>query len=121
MQPIGAALGQYLLLLPLVIIWIVGIVIAITSWRKHPQISLYAVIGLGLLLLRGLFVTGANVWLPISMYERGMAVGRIGVITTMVGVLSALVASVGWVLILLAIFRYRTDRPVRGVTDEEVV
>ncbi|MFP4345427.1 MAG: hypothetical protein ACLFU8_12100 [Anaerolineales bacterium] len=119
LQPIGAALGQYLLLLPLIIVWIVGIVIALTSWQKHPQISLYAVIGLGLLLLRGLVVTGVNVWLPISMYRRGMDVTRIGVISTVVGVVSALVASVGWVLILLAIFRYRNGH--REVATEEVV
>jgi hypothetical protein len=73
MSRVGSTLANLLTQLPLYLIWIVGIILAITSWQKHRRASLFTLIGLGILLLQAL--TGA---LLTPAFVRFLHVGGMG-------------------------------------------
>jgi hypothetical protein len=95
--------------MPLYIVWTIGIVLSLTSWRKHPQVSMLALAGL----IIQLFQAGAGVlfsfWVTTQMagaswssrpFDVGMALN----ISTFV---QMCLSSIAWAFILVAIFLWR--------------
>src|SRR2546428_6432712 len=95
---------------PLFIVWIIGIILALTTWRKHPQVSLLALVGFAL----QLFQSGAGIvfyyWIsspqalaPSWSSEEWMRVLQFFPFC------QTCLSAVGWSLILFAIFRWRSQ------------
>ncbi|MBN1249442.1 MAG: hypothetical protein JXC32_17405 [Anaerolineae bacterium] len=107
MVSILPGLSNLLVQLPIIVLWIVGVVVALLRWSRHPRVSLLTLIGLLILLLQSL-VTGLLVpWLQITLLGRGMHGSRMGMLMGVVGVVASLIKTGAWGLILVAIFSGR--------------
>ena len=99
-----SSLTSLLTNLPLLIIWIVGIVIAIVRWKKSPRRSLLALIAF--VIMMGIHIVsvifGNSFYLLASV--NGMNYRMVSTISVIVNVFFSLVNTAGWVLVLLAIF-----------------
>lgn len=111
-----ATLGQYLPQIPLFLVWLVGIALAVVFWRRHPRVSLLAIIALALFLLGALVGAPVSLWLPMMMQERGLSPSRIGLMLTGVAVAQSLLSAVLWGIVIAAIFGWRNGRGQAGNT-----
>ena len=98
------ALTQLATSLPLLIVWLVGIILAILRWKKNPRTSLLTLIALvilgGVHILSVIF--GTSFFYIASM--NGMKGQLVRTIQTVAQILFSLGDAVGWVLLLLALF-----------------
>ena len=81
--------------LPVYVAWLVGVILAIVRWKKHPSVSLMALIAFVILFLLGtvsLFIAARN----------GVNLGRPGI-----AFLEALIRAGAWGLVLAAVFGWR--------------
>lgn len=101
-------LQGYLCSLPLCLIPLVGILLSILRWRRHPQVSLLALSGCGLLLVVWL-VTPPVYWFVIPfMAERLSPAGQYHrLISSAVNFLHACAVAAAWVMLLMALFGWR--------------
>jgi hypothetical protein len=85
--------------IPIFVCWLVGLAVAIRSWRQHPSVSLGAVLGIGLIAAIALTVqVGWLVLVTTSGYVEWVRI---------LDVLITLVASAAWCLIIAAALRDR--------------
>ena len=80
---------------PVYVVWLVGVILAIVGWKKHPSVSLVALIAFVVLLLLEL------VSLIIAAHN-GVLVGHPGITF-----LEALIRAGAWGLDLAAVFGWR--------------
>jgi hypothetical protein len=81
--------------LPVYLVWLVGVILALVSWKKHPSVSLVTLIGFVILYL----LTFVSLLITAS---HGMISGQLGIIF-----FEALIRACAWGLILAAIFGWR--------------
>jgi hypothetical protein len=83
----------------------VGIWLAIVRWRRHPEVSQLAAIGLGLSL--AVSIAGQTIWLLVFQWSSSRS------LIPLVSLGLSLIAAVAWVLILCGAFGWRQpDRRV---------
>ena len=92
---------------PLYLAWIVGIVLALAFWRRHPGISLLAVLGFALLLIVTAAATFLGAYWPLLLREQGKLASEIALTMGIANVVAGAVAAVAWVLLLIALFAGR--------------
>jgi len=91
--------------LPLLIALVVGFVMAIIRWKKHPRASLLTVIATAVASLVVLFSVITNSFLYFLCYEVfGMDFTAVGIISSVLSALFNLLMAGSWVLVLIAIF-----------------
>jgi hypothetical protein len=90
---------------PVLLVWIVGIGLAASRWQRHPRVSALATVALARAMLLTLGNVGFTVSLPFM--ARTQNVGQIGLLSTVVGVVTFVVDAVLWGLVLAAIFGWR--------------
>jgi hypothetical protein len=100
-------------LLPFVAVWVVGIVLALVTWKRHPQASALATAGFAIFLLEA--VAGV-VLLAVLMRPQDVSFEARMRLLTLTGYARGAVRLVGWGLILAALF---LRRPQPGPRDEE--
>lgn len=107
MQFLLAALGSYVVQLPLYVIWLVGLVLALSHRRKRPQTARLVMVAIVLLLVTSLVGTYLDVWLPLALHERfGLSFSRMSGILALKGGLQSLIQAMAWGLLFFAIFRH---------------
>lgn len=107
MEFVVPVLGQLVVQIPLIGIYIGGLVVAVVTWRRHPRVSLLTTIALGILLVNligGTFVTSL---VPLLMTRGAWSASEVGSIFGVYGVLSALLTTIAFGLLLWAIFGWR--------------
>ena len=111
-----SAVSSCLTQLPVILIWLVGIVLAVTRWQRHPKVSLLALIALVLALLETIVNGFLSVWIPVMLTEQGVSTAQMGTVFGIWRFISSIVGAVIWGLVLAAIFRWRDDLipPVPG-------
>jgi hypothetical protein len=100
---LGAGLTSVVSQLPLLVVALVGLGFAIVGWRKHPRVSLLAVLALGLLMLNvvaGVVLTS----LPPMLLRRGMTGQQLGVVFGMIGLVRGLISAASYGLLSAAAF-----------------
>jgi hypothetical protein len=95
--------------LPLLLVWLVGIVLAVTRWQRHPKVSLLALIALVLALLETILNGFLSMWIPVMFTEQGMTPAQIGTAFAVWRFIASIMGAVVWGLVLVAIFRWRDD------------
>jgi ABC-type transport system involved in multi-copper enzyme maturation permease subunit len=85
----------FLIQTPVYLVWLVGVILAIVRWKKHPSVSLVALIAFVMLFLL------AMVTLLIAAHN-GVKVGHPGITF-----LEALIRAGAWGLVLAAVFGWR--------------
>lgn len=99
-----ATLTQFLFEVPLYIVWIVGAILCLVRWRRHPAVSLIALIAIVLFFLQAI--------LSILAVDLGIAIlpGSAATFTTVVRIAQIFVSAIGWMLLLAAIFGWRSEQ-----------
>ncbi len=104
------ALGSFLAQSPVFLVWLAGLVWAIMRWQQHPHVSLFALIGLAILLLDSSIGLVLNVQLPQFFSEWGWSAAEIGRFFMIKGFIQAMLAAIGYGLWLIALFGWRTSQ-----------
>ena len=92
---------------PLLIVWIVGSVLSMTTWRKHPQVSLLAFVGCAIQLFQSSGGILFYYWLTTQPGVFGMSGQQFGMVFSIANFAQICLSAVAWALILFAIFRWR--------------
>ena len=93
--------------LPVFVAWIVGVIIAIVLWRRHPRVSLLTVIALALLFLEAAVGGFLSLWLNLQLGMDRMAPSQVGILLALLDMLRGAIAVVAWGFLLAAIFGWR--------------
>jgi hypothetical protein len=80
---------------PVLLVWLVGVILAIVGWKKHPSVSLVAVIAIVILFLLAVVTELAAVRNGLNGFRPGVAF------------LEELIRAGAWGLVLAAIFGWR--------------
>ena len=99
----GLFLTNYVYQIPVFIVWVVGAIVAIARWRRHPRPSLLLISALSILLLRALLT-------PIVTFtavHSNLGFERAGMVQGIIALVSSLVAASAWILMLVAALGWR--------------
>ena len=80
---------------PVYLVWLVGVILAIVNWKKHPSVSLVALIAFVLLFVLALVSLLSAVRTGVNGMRPGLAL------------LEALIRAGAWGLVLAAVFGWR--------------
>ena len=107
MEPrLSAILFSQITHLPFLLVFVVGILLAILRWSSHPKVSLMAVVAFGLLLLSSVVRMGYLFWL-IGGQESGLTSYNAHAIMTWINLSMTVLELIGWVLLMTALFGWR--------------
>ena len=110
-QVVTGLLGR----LPLMLVWVAGIVFAVMYWKKHPRASLYTTIACSVELIQSVVWVPLSVMLPQMVSQGRLPASQMGLVFGIVGAADGVISVGAWVLVLLAIFGRRD-----GVGGERV-
>ncbi len=101
--------GAYL---PVVVIWIVGIILSLIRWKRHPRISMLALLGLAGFMIMFVFNLVINIWASHTFYgnENAWTASQIETFYNVKGVITALIEAGFWVMLIYAIFAMRGEQ-----------
>jgi hypothetical protein len=108
MDKLAPTLAVLLVQLPVILIWLIGQILSLVFWRRHPKVSLLTFIAMIGFLIVSIIGTYLNIWLPLTLRERGLAISQIGIALTVSGLINSFVSAVFWVLLVIAIFGWRS-------------
>src|SRR5262245_53348477 len=98
------AVLSVIVLFAMVIVWVIGIALALSRWRRHPRVSLFALLAFTILLVSRF----QNVLLPPIMVNYGRTEDQIGpIFFNVIRLMTGLTSVVAWALVLCAIFGWR--------------
>jgi hypothetical protein len=96
--------------LPAMLVWLVGIAVALSTWRRHPRVSQTALVACVLLLVNAAGGPVAQFWVFQGMSQLGWTGQEYGRIMALVTLVRVAFSTVGYVLLLLAVFGWRATR-----------
>jgi hypothetical protein len=96
-------LSNYVVQIPILLVWIVGLVIAVIRWERYPRASLFATVALVIFIGRLLVNPLSRWWIQTS----GANVTQIGARFAVLNVISSLVGALAWALLLAGFFAGR--------------
>jgi hypothetical protein len=99
--------------LPVIIVWVIGITLALSRWRLHPQVSQFALIAFVVMIVLTVANRTLNLWLPLMMHDRGTEPGQIRQISIAIAMVTQLVSAAAWAMALCAVFGWRDGRQKR--------
>ena len=101
----------YLLQLPLYVVWLVGIILSMTRWQRHPRASSAALAAFCLFFLESLVGTLLSYNLPRLLTEgRHIDGGHMALILNVLWFGRTIFHAALWGLVLVAIFGWRKRR-----------
>jgi hypothetical protein len=96
-----------IVLFAMVIVWVIGVALALSRWRRHPRVSLFALFAFAIMLVSRF----QNVLLLPIMVSYGWREVQIGsIFFTVINLITGLTSVVAWALVLCAIFGW-SDGP----------
>ena len=99
----------YLTQLPVYLVWVVGIVLAIINWRRHPGAAQLTLAALFLFFITSIEGTAISSWLPLTLHARAMAARQMGIVSGIVSVIRAIFNALAFAILLVAIFGWREE------------
>jgi len=101
-----AALVQYFIV---VLVWMTGAILALTTWRQHPKASRYTLIALAIFFMEFL-VSYISTYVSSTLSDRGWNIGQLQIWYFCQNGLLSLIQAAAWGFIFAAIFG-RRDKP----------
>ncbi len=95
---------------PMLLIWIIGIVLSIIFWRKHPAVSALALIAMGGLIILDIINTYLSFRLPSLILERSWSLSSTGFVFAFSKMVSPILRAIFWVLLITSIFGWRNKK-----------
>ncbi|MFL5340877.1 MAG: hypothetical protein ACJ8F7_12085 [Gemmataceae bacterium] len=109
---------QFAVILPLLGVCLVGAILAILRWPRHPQASGFALGGFGVLALNGLILGATTMWLTQAWPASGWSSAQYGLYLSIIGTLRAVFSAAGLALLVVAIFIGRASARPRESLPE---
>jgi hypothetical protein len=93
--------------LPQLVVLLVGLVIALITWKRNPRPSLWALIGFSVFII--LIIVGSlTSALPLTLSQRNnLSMQSIGTIVAVLTIIISLFHAVGWGFLIAAVFSAR--------------
>ncbi len=113
MQFVAANFSQLLFQVPLYLVWLVGAALCIVNWRKHSTVSLLALIAFVLFFLAALVGDLIGIALPLILRAN---ISLLATLLTLRGIVQVFVNLAAWILIVAAIFGWRSE-PAKVKSD----
>lgn len=110
MEKLISTISALVIAMPLIIVLLIGVVLALIRWRRHPQVSQLALIAFVVMIAVTLVNRLLTLWLPTIMLELGWTGGEIGSTLTFIGAGVTLISAAAWAAVLGAIFGWRDGR-----------
>jgi hypothetical protein len=111
-SPLASHLISLIIATPLFAVWIVGIVLALARWRKHPSVS--ALLAGGLMSVVVLMVgRRLGIAIILNSLPPGQNASVIALDLGILGIASSLLGAGAWTAVLVAVFGWR---PLPGAT-----
>ena len=111
MEFFTAWLSSLLVSIPVLLVWLVGIVLALVFWRRCPTAALLAVIAFALLFVVTLMDSYLSMtFLLVYRHERGWSDAQYGTYFAIKSVVASVLRAVAFGLLLPAIFGWRKER-----------
>ncbi len=107
MENVVPSLSVLLVQAPVILVWLVGLVLSVVFWRRHPRVSLITMIAILGLLTTSILGSLLGMWLPLTFNRSGMPMSQIGMLMGVISIASSLLSAVFWVLLVIAIFGWR--------------
>src|SRR5512141_647840 len=106
MDTIVPSLSVLLFQLPILLVWLVGLVLAVIYWKRHPRVSLLAIIGIVGLLISTMLGSLASLWMPMICAQNGYPGGlqQYALLMPLNTFAGSLLSAAFWVLVIIAIF-----------------
>ena len=108
-----AILSSQIWTVPFYLIYLVGVVLALVYWRRHPVVSLLCVVAFAIFLGSRLVGAGFQLWIMQSN-DRGASHEQLAIVIGIVSSARVFFDAIGWILILTAMFGWRTARVEPG-------
>ena len=108
-----AFLAQLAIQAPMLLVWLVGMALALLWWQRAPKVALVTCVACGVFFLDALIGTLIAVALPSILIEQGQSSAQIGTAFGLIGLARALLHAVLWATILFAIFSGRGPAPAK--------
>ena len=93
--------------IPFAIIYVVGIILSIVRWRQHPRVSMLCLLAFISFLSTILIHSGMQIFLMASV---GREIPSSTTVLFILGLLNSVLSVLGWVLLIPAIFGWRSPR-----------
>jgi hypothetical protein len=104
---LASTLPNFLMNVPFYLTMLVGMVLCIVFWKRHPMVSMLALIAFIILIIDSLFGLALTAWITSSATGGGMKVSQIGVVSAAVNCLRSILNVTAWVLVMISIFGWR--------------
>jgi hypothetical protein len=95
---------------PLIIVWVIGIVLALSRWQRHPRVSKFALIACAVMIINTVANRSLTIWMPLAMRDYGWTAVQIGLFFSAIGIITSLISATAWTLVICAIFGWRDQR-----------
>ncbi len=103
-------LSNIVISLPVIIVWVIGIALALSRWRRHPRVSQFALIACAVMIFNTVASRSLTIWMPLAMRDYGWTAVQIGSFFSAVGIITSLISATAWTLAICAIFGWRDQR-----------
>ena len=107
MEALIPTLTAIAMTIPMIIVWLIGIVLALSRWRRHPRVSQFALVAFALMIGATVVIRALYLWLPIVMRNRGWSTSEFGTFSAAIGIVSTLINAAAWAFVICAIFGWR--------------
>lgn len=96
-----------LMLIPLVVVWLAGIILAIVNWKKMPRVALLSTIAIVLMFVLSVTSRVTSYLLYRQQLQGNLPADTVTIITTVMNIFFPFLNAVCWVLLLIAIYTGR--------------
>ena len=110
MNTLVTILSTIVISLPAIIVWVIGIALALSRWRRHPRVSQFALIACAVMIINTVANRSLTIWMPLAMRDYGWTAVQIGSFFSAIGIISSLISATAWTLVICAIFGWRDQR-----------
>lgn len=102
---LGSLLMQVLVSMPLLVVWVAGLVFAVRQYQQQKQRSTLLISAFILLIIELFISQGFTVAIPWLFNSYSISALQIGIVSTFISVVTTVLACAAWVLLLIALFR----------------
>jgi hypothetical protein len=110
MNTLVTTLSVIAISIPVIIVWLIGIALSLSRWRRRPRVSKLALIACAVMIINTVVNRVLTIWMPLAMRDYGWTSAQIGSIFTAIGIITALISAAAWALVICAIFGWRDQR-----------
>ena len=95
---------------PYLIVYLVGSVLCLVFWRRHPVVSILSLLAFVILIGSVAIGSALQLW-QMGAIQNGSTYADIGRILGIAGIIRTMLGLIAWILLLTALFGWRSAPP----------